>query len=345
MCNQACCSIVPHSVLVKLSKDKTLSKDERSGFSQTAKYDLELRKIRTQAGKLTRLAMLAPAAKRLAPSTPAIEMYNCNHSQTLPGSIIPSPGSSADAVAKRAFATTTKMAEFYKTLFGRNSIDNLGMTIVSSIHFGTDYNNAFWNGFQMAYGDGDGKIFVDFTKSNDVVGHELSHGVTQHSLQLNYANEPGGLNESISDVFGTMFRQWLGRQSVTAADWLIGKDIMGPTAIAKGYNCLRNMKDPAANGALAAQPKHYSKYRPGMDPHESSGIPNFAFYNAATMIGGNSWDKAGQIWYHAMTSGRPAPSLKMKAFADRTRKSTATLFPGDVNVGSAIDKAWKIVGL
>ena len=76
------------------------------------------------------------------------------------------------------------------------------MTLVSSLHYGVNYNNAFWNGTQMTYGDGDGSIFLDFSKGNDVIGHELTHGVTQHSLQLNYSNEPGGLNESLSDCFG-----------------------------------------------------------------------------------------------------------------------------------------------
>jgi hypothetical protein len=78
----------------------------------------------------------------------------------------------------------------------------MGMTLISSIHYGVSYNNAFWNGMQMTYGDGDGSIFVDFSRGNDVIGHELTHGVTQHSLQLNYSNEAGGLNESMSDCFG-----------------------------------------------------------------------------------------------------------------------------------------------
>src|SRR5260370_29516264 len=97
----------------------------------------------------------------------------------------------------------------------------------------------------MIYGDGDGSIFVDFTNGNDVIAHELTHGVTQHSLQLNYANEAGGLNESMSDCFGSMFRQWEAKQNVNQADCLIGKDIMGPMALQKGFTCLRDMSNPA----------------------------------------------------------------------------------------------------
>src|SRR5206468_3051000 len=126
------------------------------------------------------------------------------------------------------------------------SVDNAGKTLVSSVHYGVGYNNAFWNGNQMTYGDGDGNIFVDFTKAPDVIGHELTHGVTQYSAALSYSNEPGGLNESMSDVFGSMFRQWEAHQNVTKADWLIGHEIMGPGALAKGYTCLRDMSNPAA---------------------------------------------------------------------------------------------------
>ena len=99
-------------------------------------------------------------------------------------------------------------------VFGRNSIDGAGITMASSVHFGTNFNNAFWNGSRMTYGERDGNIFIDFTNSTDVIAHELTHGVTQYSLQLSYTGEAGGLNESLSDVFGSMFRQWSANQDV-----------------------------------------------------------------------------------------------------------------------------------
>ena len=152
---------------------------------------------------------------------------------------------------------TTDVAKFYKAAFGRNSIDNAGMTLLSNIHYNRLYNNAFWDGSQMTYGDGDGQIFIDFTQSNDVVAHELTHGVTQFTLGLNYTNEAGGLNESMSDVFGSMFRQWEADQEVSAADWLIGGGIMGPDAKARGFTCLRDMAKPGGAHCLAPQPFHY----------------------------------------------------------------------------------------
>jgi Zn-dependent metalloprotease len=254
-------------------------------------------------------------------------------------------GHPSDATAKRAFVETTAVAKFYATVFGRNSVNNAGMTLLSSIHYSVNYNNAFWNGAQMTYGDGDGNIFVDFTKANDVIGHELTHGVTQYSAQLAYANQAGGLNESISDVFGSMFRQWQANQAVTGADWLIGKEIMGPGAIARGFTCLRDMSNPAAKHCLAPQPTKFSQYHNGMDPHYSSGIPNFAFYKAAMAIGGRSWVKAGKIWYQALIGFAPSPNMTMSVFANRTRSLAASLFPTEPAVRTAVNTAWTAVGL
>jgi Zn-dependent metalloprotease len=169
--------------------------------------------------------------------------------------------------------------------------------------------------------------------------------VTQYSAALACSNQAGGLNESMSDVFGSMFRQWKANQDVKKADWLIGKDIMGPVALARGFTCLRDLANPAAKHCLAPQPTKFSQYKDGMDPHQSSGIPNFAFYKAATAIGGKSWEKAGRIWYQALTGFAPNPNMKMKVFADRTRKLAASLFPTEAAVKTAVDKAWTAVGL
>ena len=215
------------------------------------------------------------------------------------------------------------------------------MTLLSSVHYSTKFNNAFWNGTQMVYGDGDGQLFVDFTLGNDVIGHELTHGVTQHSAGYAYANEPGGLNESMSDVVGSMFRQWQAGQTSNTADWLIGHDIMGPVAKSKGFTCLRDMANPAATHALAPQPTHFSQYHAGMDPHYSSGIPNFAFYKASKAAGGHSWDKVGQIWYKALTTPPPNPNTTMVQFANLTRSLSAS----DAALHNAINAAWVAVGL
>ena len=342
------CFIIPPEVLESFANDKKLSDEERKSFADTATFEKEWRKARIANANLCRSAQsilpsLATVGAAAAP--PTILVDNCANGTTLPGTPVSNPGTSADGTAKRAFVETSKVAEFYQTVFGRNSVNNAGMNLMSSIHYSVNYNNAFWNGNQMTYGDGDGNIFVDFTKSNDVIGHELTHGVTQFSAQLAYSNQAGGLNESMSDVFGSMFRQWRANQNVTNADWLIGKDIMGPGAIARGFTCLRDMSNPAAAHCLSPQPTKFSQYHDGMDPHESSGIPNFAFYKAAIAIGGKSWEKAGKIWYQALTGFAPNPNMKMSVFAKRTRTLAISLFPAEPAVKTAVDKAWTAVGL
>jgi Zn-dependent metalloprotease len=339
------CFIVPHDVLTRLSQDKELSAELRKGLSSTAHISHEIRRLRSQAGHLTNVAAAQGGALVDLASAPMVTVYDCKHTQTLPGTPVPNPGSSADPTAKRTFTETTDVAKFYKDVFNRNSIDDHGMTMMSSIHYGVKFNNAMWNGSQMLYGDGDGSIFVDFTNGNDVIGHELTHGVTQHSLQLNYQDESGGLNESVSDCFGSMFRQWEANQDVNSADWLIGHDIMGPTAKARGFTCLRDMASPAATHCLAPQPTQYSQITPGMDPHYSSGPPNLAFCTACKTLGGKSWEKIGQVWYRSLTGFGPTPTMKMKPFADRTRQVASTLYSGTPAVAAAVDHGWKAVGL
>jgi Zn-dependent metalloprotease len=339
------CFIIPKDILDKLAKDVDLSEELRKGLDHTSHLSTELRKLRDQAVAFTNATHLAGALPiaALAPS-PAVTVYDCKHHQTTPGTPVPNPGSSADLTASRTFNETKAVADFYQKVFGRNSIDGAGMTMLSSIHYGVNYNNAMWNGSQMIYGDGDNQIFTDFTNGNDVIGHELTHGVTQHTLQLVYSDDAGGLNESISDCFGSMFRQWQANQDVNHADWLIGHDILGPVAKTKGYTCLRNMANPADPHCIAPQPTKYSQITPGMDPHYTSGPPNLAFYLACHTVGGKSWEKVGQIWYSAITGGA-SPNMKMKEFADRTRKLATQKYGTVPAIATAVDNAWKQVGL
>jgi Zn-dependent metalloprotease len=339
------CFIIPRDVLTQLSQDPELAAEVRKNLLDTAHISHELRELRTQAGLLTSVALASVDALEVVAAAPAVTVYDCKHTFTLPGTPVPNPGSSADPTAKRTFNETTGVAKFYKDVFGRNSIDNHGMTMMSSIHYGKGFNNAMWNGSQMIYGDGDGKIFIDFTNGDDVIGHELTHGVTQHSLQLEYKDEPGGLNESMSDCFGSMFRQWEKNQDVKHADWLIGHDIIGPAAKAKGITCLRDMAHPDAKHCLAPQPTKYSQITPGMDPHYSSGPPNLAFHTACMEYGGKSWDHIGKVWYRALTGSGAIPKMQMKQFAARTRQVAHQLYSGTPAVAAAVDKGWKHVGL
>ena len=142
-----------------------------------------------------------------------------------------------------------------------------------------------------------------------------------------------------------MFRQWRAQQTVEQADWLIGREILGPAARSRGYTCLRDLANPAAEHCLAPQLTHFSQYRDGQDPHDTSGIANLAFCSAARAIGGHSWEKAGVIWYAALTGFAPQPAMKMKTFATRTRRLARSRFPGEPAVTAAVNAAWAAVGL
>src|SRR5512143_2712439 len=337
------CFIIPPDVLKKLASDRKLSDEVRAAARNTEKLSTAMRNVREQALAMTVAASAVVGPARALAKAAAVTVYDCKHHQTLPGALVAKPGTSKDATAKRTFKETTAVAEFYRKVFKRNSVDDAGMTLLSSVHYGVDYDNAMWNGTQMVYGDGDNSLFVDFTKGNDVIGHELTHGVTQHTLQLGYSGDAGGLNESLSDCFGSMFRQWQAKQDAASADWLIGSDILGPTAKKKGYTCLRNMADPADKHCIAPQPVKYSQITKGMDPHYSSGPPNLAFCLACKGAGGKSWETVGQVWYRAMTGFGPSPKMKMKAFATRTRDLAGKMF--DKKVAAAVDTGWKAVGL
>ena len=208
--------------------------------------------------------------------------------------------------------------DYYKGIFGRNSIDNNGLPLKHFVHYDRKYDNAYWDGRQMIYGDGDGVIFGNFTGDIDVIGHELTHGVMEHEANLEYANQAGALNESFSDVFGIMIKQWYNKQDVKKSNWLIGEKVL----IGLKY-ALRSMKAPGTGYinhpdlGSDPQPATMDKYQnlPNTADgdwggvHINSGIPNFAFYVAAFNIGGYSWEKAGKIWYAALTD----PNLSQNA--------------------------------
>jgi len=269
---------------------------------------------------------------------------------SLPGKLVREEGgrSSKDPAVNEAYLHAGYTYDFYQRVFGRNSLDDAGMSLISSVHVGRRLNNAFWTGEQMAYGDGDGTVFIRFTKSIDVVGHELSHGVVTYTCNLEYHDEPGALNEHFADVFGTLVKQWKKRQTVKQADWLIGPDIMGPGTSAKA---LRTFADgPAYEDdpllGTDPQPKHLrDKYTGTQDEggvHINSGIPNHAFYLAATAIGGKAWEKAGHIWYRTVQA-----LTATSGFAEmvaRTSQEAAGLFGPNSLEQKAVKQAWKGVG-
>lgn len=219
---------------------------------------------------------------------------------------------------------------YYYNSLGRNSYDGLGRSIISGVRYSTNYNNAFWNGSQMTYGDGDGVQFIALSGAYDVVAHELSHAVTEYESGLVYQNESGAMNESYSDVIAAV---------VDSADWLIGEDVYTPGTAG---DALRSMSNPALYG----HPDHYTKRYTGTADnggvHSNSGIGNKAFYNFATAIGSRSI--AGKIWYTANRDYWTSNATFSQARAG-TLQATAALYGSTSSYYSALQTAWSNVGV
>src|SRR6185436_7778266 len=224
-------------------------------------------------------------------------VYDAQNGSSLPGTVIRKEGEPPvdDVAVNEAYDGSGATYDLYKNIYNRNSIDNNGLRLDSTVHYQRNYDNAFW--------DGNGDLFNRFTIAIDVMGHELTHGVTQYEASLNYSQQPGALNESMSDVFGSLVKQYSLSQSAADADWLIGAGLL-----AAGVNgvALRSMKAPgtAYNDPVLGkdpQPAHMKDYVNTISDnggvHINSGIPNHAFYLVATEIGGSAWEKAGNIWY------------------------------------------------
>ncbi|MEU6574067.1 M4 family metallopeptidase [Streptomyces sp. NPDC046805] len=342
------CTIVPPHLLDKLARDGD------SALADSARRTLERDAFERTRRRLTTVigapAVAAPAGA--AADRPHRTIYDAGHHQDLPGKKVRAEGSkpSKDATVNRAYAGLGATFELYLKAYGRNSIDGDGLPLDASVHFGEKYDNAFWNGNQMVFGDGDDEIFLDFTIPVDVIGHELTHGVTQYTANLAYFGQSGALNESISDVFGSLIKQYALGQTAAQADWLIGAGLLAPRVTG---TALRSMKAPGTaydDDVLGKdpQPATMDDYvRTGRDNggvHINSGIPNHAFYLAATDLGGNAWERAGQIWYDVLTGGKLTSDADFAQFARLTTEAAKERY-GDGDELQAMLKAWSQVGV
>jgi Zn-dependent metalloprotease len=279
-------------------------------------------------------------------------IYDAANGYELPGTLVRSEGDSpsSDTAVNEAYDGAGATYDLFKEVFGRNSIDNRGMQLDSTVHYAENYDNAFWDGRQMVYGDGDGKIFERFTKAVDVITHELSHGVTQYEANLIYQEQSGALNESFSDVFGSLVKQRLLGQRVEQANWLVGEGLFKPGV--KGV-AIRSMKAPGTaydDPVLGKdpQPGHMKDYNDTWfdngGVHINSGIPNHAFYLVAIEIGGYAWEKAGLIWYVALRD-RIRRRANFKRAAKATFRVAGELFGVGSREQEAVRKGWEGVGV
>ena len=285
-------------------------------------------------------------------------IYDAKNGSSLPGELVRSEGEAAtgDLAVDEAYDGAGATYDLYQEIFERNSIDDNGMKLISVVHYLQGYDNAFWNGEQMVYGDGDedlpagDRLFNRFTIAIDIIAHELTHGVTQYEANLVYRDQPGALNESFSDVFGSLVKQRIKNQAATEADWLIGAGLF--TNNVNG-DAIRSMKKPgsAYDDPLLGkdpQPSHMDNYVETTSDnggvHINSGIPNKAFYHVATELGGYSWEKAGKIWYLTLRDKLSATSNFHEAAA-LTIEAAEELYGKDSVEQQAVRKGWEQVGI
>lgn len=294
------CFIVPNYILENLAQN-----DVEAARISLAKSRQMRRRRTLKEYDINGVVSLTDAEGLGRQGESARHVYDCKGGTNLRVNEVRKEGDRAntDLIVNHAYDYSGVVRDYFKNVLNRNSIDNEGLDLILNVHYGNKYTNAFWDGDEMVFGDGDGNIFINFANSLDVIGHELTHGVTQFTSGLEYEGQSGALNEHLSDVFGIAIKQYHLKQTAQDADWLIGADIMGPTL--KGQ-ALRSMKAPgtAFDNKLMGkdqQPDHMRNYyqgeRDNHGVHINSGIPNKAFYLVAIEIG---TDKAALIWYNAM---------------------------------------------
>ena len=344
-----CCIIPPH-IITALSRSGGEHLIAAAG--QTKDLDAGLwerwERRRSAAGRRSAAKGVAPE-RELAPDR---TIHDAQGGRELPGPLVRSEGEPAgdDVAVTEAYEGLGQTWQLWWSAFGRNSLDGEGLPLVASVHYGRDYDNAFWDGEQMVFGDGDGEIFNRFTSSLDVIGHELAHGVTQYTSQLAYEGQSGALNEHCSDVFGVLVKQRRLGQDAGEADWLIGAELLADGVQGRA---LRSMKAPGTA---------YDDPRMGKDPqpatmqdyveteednggvHLNSGIPNKAFHLAATAIGGPAWESAGQIWFDVIT-GQIDADCDFAGFARLTSEAAVARFGDGSAEADAVVDAWAQVGL
>lgn len=279
-------------------------------------------------------------------------VYDGEGRAKLPGKVAwnEGDGDSDDDAVREAYEGAKAVYDLYREVYERDSIDGAGLQISSTVHHRQGFNNAFWDGRQMVYGDGDGEIFQGLTRSLSVIGHEISHGIVQYSGGLIYQDQSGALNESVADVFGCLTEQHSRGQEARKASWLIGDAILGPDVKGEALRSLRAPGEAYDDDLLGKdpQPFHMDGYvntssdRGGV--HINSGIPNHAFYLLAQYLGGKAWEKAGVIWYDALQRNRNAHAT-FSDWADGTLRAATERFGTGSREALFTRRSWKLVGV
>jgi Zn-dependent metalloprotease len=294
-----------------------------------------------------------PVAGSAEPGSPDRLIFDAKGTEDLPGEEVRREGGpeTEDTAVTQAYDGLGDTYSLFWDAFGRDSIDGSGMRLDATVHFGQRYDNAFWDGARMVFGDGDGEIFRGFTGSISIIGHELAHGVTERTAGLVYQGQSGALNEHVSDVFGVLVEQRVLGQTAQDATWLVGAGIF--TEQVKGV-AIRSMRAPgtAYDDPMLGkdpQPTHMRDYVETSDDnggvHINSGIPNRAFVALAEALGGNAWERAGRIWYETLAGDRLTPTATFAQFAAATAVVADEVYGDDSDEARAVADAWESVGV
>jgi len=342
------CTVVPPYLLQRLAQAPErpgawTSVPVSASAANTLEHDTDLRRQRR--------ASLPKVATRTAGLTRAVS--DAETSRTLPGRLVRAEGApaSGDAAADEAYDGLGATYALYDQAYQRSSLDGAGLRLDATVHYGQQYDNAFWDGQRMVFGDGDGEVFTRFTVSVSVIGHELAHGVTQFTAGLTYSGQSGALNESMSDVFGVLVEQHAATQSADQASWLVGEGLFLPAVQGRA---LRDMAAPGTaydDDVLGKDPQpatmagYVQTTEDNGGVHLNSGIPNHAFHLAAVALGGYAWERAGQVWFDVLTGGTLKPDVDFAGFAAATVAAAGRRYGGGSDVQTAVRTAWSDVGV
>jgi Zn-dependent metalloprotease len=279
-------------------------------------------------------------------------VYDARHGESLPGKLVLTEGGvrPKDVSVLEAYDGVGRTLEFFRLIFGRNSIDGRGTPLDATVHYSLRFDNALWNGIQLIFGDGDDRFFNRFTIAQDVISHELGHAFTDSTAGLVYRGQSGAINEHISDVIGIMVKQFILGLLAEQSDWYIGAGLFMPRV--KGY-AIRSMAAPgtAYDDPILGrdpQPAHMRDYVVTREDnggvHINSGILNHAFYLAATAIGGRVWLILGKVWIQTVMSDITRTTT-LQQFADATTERAVILYGPDSHIPTVIADAWSEVGL
>jgi Zn-dependent metalloprotease len=330
-----CCFYIPRHIVAHMARVEAAESAEPGPAQRTALVSDRIRETRNLYGAPAFTDILGETQQELpepeetvagvsapAPGTHGRLIYDDQNQWAFDVLLVRGEGDPAVAGknANDAYDGLGHTLEFYRDLLGRDSIDNAGLNLIANVNFGVDYDNAFWDGTRMVFGNGDNVIFRDFTLDEDVVGHELTHGVTQYTAGLEYTDQPGALNEATSDIMGACIDARQAGEDAGSFNWLLGEGVMAEQLYGEAIRSLAYPGTAYDNPVIGTdpQPATMAGYVPGGDPHLNSGIINRWFYLMAMDLG---MDNAARIWYATLQNLWPTAQFADAAHvaADQAR--------------------------